>query len=221
MKTFYGVLTEAGEPDQQKMVEEPEKVQAPEPEPLKGYIIWSLVGRAASTPGASFMTVCSSSIVSTSLLDAIQTFMEKNLEMTKKLSDEEMFGLLTNPLGALPVIIDTHHPNSSKCGALRIWTGMKPKEQKEVYNRLLSFDPWGLVWDLERHFQDARTAFTIHGDSKKELAENVGEIYAYFKANPLNLYLLDSDPELKKKVIEATGIKDMGKLGKAMSKGMI
>jgi hypothetical protein len=35
------------------------------------------------------------------------------------------------------------------------------------------------------------------------------------------LYVLDDKPELKAKVIEATGIKDLSQLGRGLKKGMI
>jgi len=43
----------------------------------------------------------------------------------------------------------------------------------------------------------------------------------YFKNNPLDLYLLDGLPGVKKGVIERTGIKDLSQLGRTLKRGLI
>jgi hypothetical protein len=43
----------------------------------------------------------------------------------------------------------------------------------------------------------------------------------YFKNNPLDLYLLDGLPWVKKGVIERTGIKDLSQLGRTLKRGLI
>jgi hypothetical protein len=46
-------------------------------------------------------------------------------------------------------------------------------------------------------------------------------IFSYFKANPLELDLLDVNPKLKSEVISMAGIKDMSSLAKSIRKGLI
>jgi len=44
---------------------------------------------------------------------------------------------------------------------------------------------------------------------------------AYFTKNPLKLYLLDNSPEIKNGVLARTGMRDMGKIGRSLDKGII
>lgn len=63
------------------------------------------------------------------------------------------------------------------------------------------------------------------GDSKaKELISTflyVERVAEYIKENPLEMYLLDDFPDMKKKVLEITGLRDLSRLGKARSLGLI
>lgn len=43
----------------------------------------------------------------------------------------------------------------------------------------------------------------------------------YIKRNPLKIYLLDGFPELKKEVLEITGLRDISKLGRMISSGLV
>ena len=45
--------------------------------------------------------------------------------------------------------------------------------------------------------------------------------YNYFEENPLELYLLDDFPDIKKDIIQKRGIPDFGKLGRAFNKGFL
>lgn len=45
--------------------------------------------------------------------------------------------------------------------------------------------------------------------------------YNYFEENPLELYLLDSFPDIKKDVIQKRNIPDLGKLGNVLNKGFL
>ena len=45
--------------------------------------------------------------------------------------------------------------------------------------------------------------------------------YNYFEENPLELYLLDDFPDIKKDIIQKRGIPDWGKLGGALNKGFL
>jgi hypothetical protein len=51
---------------------------------------------------------------------------------------------------------------------------------------------------------------------EKEFMESVG---SYFEENPLDLYLLDDFPKIKKEIIEKYGIPDVSKFGKAFKTG--
>jgi hypothetical protein len=44
---------------------------------------------------------------------------------------------------------------------------------------------------------------------------------AYFKKNPLDLYLLNPLPKMKAGVLKRTGIKDLSRIGDAMSRNFI
>lgn len=43
----------------------------------------------------------------------------------------------------------------------------------------------------------------------------------YIRRNPLKIYLLDEFPELKKEVLEITGLRDISKLGRTISSGLV
>lgn len=43
----------------------------------------------------------------------------------------------------------------------------------------------------------------------------------YFQKNPLKLYVLDAYPELKKKVLSITGLRDVSKLGRDVEQGLV
>jgi hypothetical protein len=58
----------------------------------------------------------------------------------------------------------------------------------------------------------------IEEDIEKFILDYVGD---YFKENPLELYLLDEFPDMKKKIIEKYGISDFSKLGKNLNKGWL
>jgi hypothetical protein len=45
-------------------------------------------------------------------------------------------------------------------------------------------------------------------------------LYKYFEQNPLDIYLLDSLPDLKEKVLKKLGIKDVGRIGKMLRGGL-
>ena len=57
---------------------------------------------------------------------------------------------------------------------------------------------------------------------KKLLIPLLGDtLYDYFEKNPLELYLLDSLPELKKDILQKRNIPDVGKLGDVLNKGFL
>jgi len=50
---------------------------------------------------------------------------------------------------------------------------------------------------------------------------DIDSICKYIKENPLELYILDDLPEIKEEVLKRTGIKDYGKIGKSLHRGLI
>jgi hypothetical protein len=47
------------------------------------------------------------------------------------------------------------------------------------------------------------------------------ELDAFFSRNPLAIHVLDDQPEIKKGVLQRTGIKDFSELGRAIDKGLV
>jgi hypothetical protein len=46
-------------------------------------------------------------------------------------------------------------------------------------------------------------------------------IYKYFEDNPLKIHILDGSPEIKKQIMDKTGIPDLSRLGKLIDKGWL
>jgi hypothetical protein len=63
--------------------------------------------------------------------------------------------------------------------------------------------------------------FSIDLNHNMESTEVMDYLLDYFKKNPLEIYMLDDKPELKKEVLDKTGIKDYSKLGKGLKSGII
>jgi hypothetical protein len=61
--------------------------------------------------------------------------------------------------------------------------------------------------------------FNIDSDLKSD--NEIDFLCEYFKKNPLEIYLLDDSPELKKEVLDKTGIKDYGDIGRKLKQGLI
>jgi hypothetical protein len=63
--------------------------------------------------------------------------------------------------------------------------------------------------------------FSIDLNHNIESTEVMDYLVDYFKKNPLKIYHLNRNPELKKKVLDATGIMDYSKIGNALDNGLI
>jgi len=63
--------------------------------------------------------------------------------------------------------------------------------------------------------------FSIDSNHNIESTEVMDYLFDYFKKNPLKIYHLNRNPELKKKVLDATGIMDYSKIGNALDNGLI
>ena len=65
------------------------------------------------------------------------------------------------------------------------------------------------------YFSDRDKKLYLSACAKSDL------LYDYFEENPLELYLLDDFPEIKKDIIQKRNIPDFGKLGGAFNKGFL
>lgn len=63
--------------------------------------------------------------------------------------------------------------------------------------------------------------FSIDLNHNIESTEVMDYLFDYFKKNPLKIYHLNNNPELKKKVLNVTGIEDYSKIGNALDNGLI
>jgi hypothetical protein len=63
--------------------------------------------------------------------------------------------------------------------------------------------------------------FSIDINHNIESIEVMDYLLDYFKKNPLEIHMLDDKPELKKEVLDKTGIKDYSAIGRKLRSGMI
>lgn len=63
--------------------------------------------------------------------------------------------------------------------------------------------------------------FSIDLNNNIESKEIMDYLFDYFKKNPLMLYTLDDYPDLKNEVMQKTGIKDYGHIGRKLKSGLI
>jgi hypothetical protein len=63
--------------------------------------------------------------------------------------------------------------------------------------------------------------FSIDLNHNIESTEVIDYLSDYFKKNPLEIHMLADKPELKKEVLDKTGIKDYGRIGKMLKHGLI
>lgn len=223
MKTFYEIVSESeetpGEPEKTKI----EKL------PLKGYMIWGVTGRISSTPGNTTMWPAGVISIRKSLYDALKDYF-RLIEMPPEKYEKHALEILKDPLNEVPKIIDTVGCGilgESKNGQFRIWTGLTPKKNTEESIKLVSFDPFLNSRLITSNInQDSALGGTFlnktFGDSVSEIESIIfDEICSYFISNPLDLHILDEDPELKKKVLEKTGMKDLSNLGRSIKKGLL
>lgn len=78
--------------------------------------------------------------------------------------------------------------------------------------------------NFEGRYPDSRVPTWSSGEKGKKILFTGlpdGKLDDYFKDNPLELYILDELPEVKKGVLERTGIKDLSHLGRSLKKGLI
>jgi hypothetical protein len=63
--------------------------------------------------------------------------------------------------------------------------------------------------------------FTINKNFKSGSDNEIDFLCDYFKNHPLEIYALDGSPELKKEVLDKTGIRDYSNIGRKLRSGMI
>lgn len=71
------------------------------------------------------------------------------------------------------------------------------------------------ILNSKGYFSDRDKKLYLSACTKSDL------LYDYFEENPLELYLLDDFPEIKKDIIQKRGIPDFSKLGSTLNKGFI
>jgi hypothetical protein len=223
MKTFYEIISESEETPI-----EPEKAKI-EKLPLKGYMIWGVTGRIGSSPGNNTMWPGGIVTIRKSLYDALKDYF-KEIDLPSDKYEKYALRILKDPLNEVPKIIDTvgcGFLGEAKCGQFRIWTSLTPKKNIEGPIKLVTFDPFlnsKLITNNINLDSVLGGVFLnkTFGDSEKEIQDIIiDEICSYFMSNPLDLHILDEDPELKKKVLEQTGMKDLSTLGRSIKKGLL
>ena len=111
-----------------------------------------------------------------------------------------------------------------------IYTDLTPKVDSA--NENISIDnPVFLIEEFEKYFSGVvpslkRGAWdSANGPGKGKydipLLGDLDEMISYYSKNPQELNTLDEFPEFKEKVIKATGIKDISRLGRNIKNGLI
>lgn len=112
-----------------------------------------------------------------------------------------------------------------------LWTGLIPRVNKPTnrnnYIHITATNPFQIIKDLDRHFTNVKEImekFPMGLDQNKWseiLLGDEDEMVSYFKDHPLDIHLLDDQPEVKKRVIAKSGMKDLSKLGRNKKNGLI
>jgi len=225
LQKIFEAVEESKKEPKEELAPDPEKVK--EEYPLKAYIIHIIRGRAASTPGSSYGHISNFIFCRRCLLDVLTLDLYPEL----KLKEEDWEDLLPE-IAEDPELVTSQTFDRSEQGeklmTFRLWVG-EPTATLSEGGRgiMIGFDPLFNGDSLNRHVKNARDAMRDTSGriskllSSRDYIGGVSNLYDYFKLNPLMLYVLDDKPELKAKVIEATGIKDLSQLGRGLKKGMI
>jgi len=218
---------------EEEPVEEPKEEPAPDPEevkeeyPLKAYIIHTIRGRVASTPGSSYGHNSNFIFCRRCLLDVLTLDLYPELKIKEENWIELLPEIAEDPEAVTSQIFDKSD-QSDKLMTFRIWTGEPTSSLNEGGKGvMLGFDPLFNADAINKHVKNGRDVMLDTSGriskllSRKDYIGGTHNLYDYFKLNPLMLYTLDDRPELKAKVIETTGIKDLSQLGRGLKKGMI
>ena len=108
----------------------------------------------------------------------------------------------------LTQLSDTHNNHSSKTDAI----------ESVLLNKIgCSLDFLKMCLSIARKIPH----FIFNIDSGLKSDSEIDFLCDYFKKNPLEIYLLDDSPELKKEVLDKIGIKDYGAIGRKLKQGLI
>jgi hypothetical protein len=199
-----------------------EEVKEEDPE-FTGYITFLPLARIASTPGASYQTGGRFIHIANNLYDVFEDIF--TLDLLNRMDWKENFwDLMTDPIGVFPKFIESKL-SDTKCLDFKIYKGFTPNYKKRDFIKLSSISPFSAVFNLDRYLQNAEKVFDGQAYSptfsERNKFKNEDEIKQTLTQNPLLLYLLDSKPEEKERMIKELGIKDLSKIGKGLKMGLI
>jgi hypothetical protein len=212
---------------------EPKEDPAPDPEkvkeehPLKAYIIHTIRGRIASTPGSSYGHNSNFIFCRRCLLDVLTLDLYPALKLKEGDWEDLLPEIAEDPESVTSQIFDKSD-QGDKMMTFRLWVGEPTAALSEGGKGvMLGFDPLFNADSINKHVKNGRNVMEDTSGriskllSRRDYIGGISNLYDYFKLNPLMLYVLDDRPELKAKVIETTGIKDLSQLGRGLKKGMI
>jgi len=111
-----------------------------------------------------------------------------------------------------------------------------PMKAKRLYTMLFDVDPWNIDSAILLFTNGGGTRIQggifrkVHYSSKEldDIIRNMispllspENLAEYYKNNPTEIHQLDDMPDLKKKVLDISGIKDLSRIGKLLSQGLI
>ena len=112
-----------------------------------------------------------------------------------------------------------------------LWTGLNPRVNKPTnknnYIHITETNPFSIIKVLDRYFTNVKEImekFPTGIDTNKWgeiLLGDEDEMASYFKDYPLDIHLLDDQPEVKKRVLEKAGIRDLSRLSRNKKNGLL
>jgi hypothetical protein len=185
-----------------------------------GYVVFLNLARVASTPGTSYGEGGAYIHIATNLYEVFEDLFTQ--EPIKKLDWKEHFWeLMTDPIYFLPRFIDNQNMGV-KCLDFRILKGFDPTVKERNFVRLSVLSPFSEVFALNHNLKNAeKTFYRLVYDHSRDNFKNEEEIKKALSQYPTLLYLLDSKPEEKERMIKELGIKDLSKIGRGLKMGLI
>lgn len=214
-------LFESEDPGSEDQID-PQKQEQPE---FTGYITVFQLARIQSTPGTSFNLGGKYIHIVHNLWEVIENLFTKTEYELKKLDWQSHFWeFMTDPIDAIPKFIDSK-TTDIKCLSFKIFSGFTPARQDNNFVRLSSDNPYSEIFALSLYLKNAEQKLKDDISSLtsriREDFKNEEELKKLLLANPTLLYLLDSRPEDKQRLIKELGIKDLSKIGKGLNLGII
>lgn len=206
-----------------KNLKDPEDQKPQEPE-FTGYVTFFELARIQSTPGTSFHLGGRYIHIANNLWEVIENLFTKTDSELKNLDWQSQFwDFMTDPIHAIPRFIDSK-TTDIKCLSFKICSGFTPAQQDANFIRL-SDNPYMEVFSLDLYLRNPekklRDNFGILTSEQREIYKNEDELKKLFLGDPTLLYLLDSRPDDKQRIIKELGIKDLSKIGKGLNLGLI